>query len=162
MIKDFPLLKRRVAFREATDSHQASSKNTTADKVAYHQPVIKPDSHQASNTQSVTGKISSSSAIDENIKMEWEKTFSVGPGLYNTGNSCFLNAALQCLTYVAPLANYCLASENHVNSCKIQGFCSLCVFSKHVSTVFRKHNGPILPKSFIHGLRSRVQCLLLI
>lgn len=53
----------------------------------------------------------------EKICMDWRETQSVGVGLYNLGNTCFLNATLQCLTYTPPLANYMLSLE-HGQSCE--------------------------------------------
>ena len=55
----------------------------------------------------------------ENIKHEWQETFSVGAGLVNMGNTCFLNSILQCLTYTAPLVNY-LMDDDHYKTCKFE------------------------------------------
>ena len=51
--------------------------------------------------------------------MEWDKMFVnrvVGAGLQNLGNSCFLNATLQCLAYTAPFAQI-LQTANHRKTC---------------------------------------------
>jgi len=40
--------------------------------------------------------------------LEWQRTLQVGKGLNNLNDTCFCNAVLQCLTYTAPLANFCL------------------------------------------------------
>uniref|UniRef100_A0A8C9LQN6 Ubiquitin specific peptidase 42 n=1 Tax=Piliocolobus tephrosceles TaxID=591936 RepID=A0A8C9LQN6_9PRIM len=48
----------------------------------------------------------------EKICLKWQQTHRVGAGLQNLGNTCFANAALQCLTYTPPLANYMLSHEH--------------------------------------------------
>ncbi len=50
------------------------------------------------------------------LVMGWKEARSVGCGLCNLGNTCFLNSVLQCLTYTPPLFNY-VASGQHSKSC---------------------------------------------
>ena len=51
-------------------------------------------------------------------KLEYSWRFSDGgAGLMNCGNTCFLNAVMQCLIHTPPLTNY-LLSGDHFAKCK--------------------------------------------
>ena len=54
----------------------------------------------------------------ERLNLKWTQGHRIGAGLQNMGNTCFLNSALQCLTYTPPFANYMLTRE-HSKTCKL-------------------------------------------
>jgi ubiquitin C-terminal hydrolase len=63
-------------------------------------------------------------------------TLSIGPGLVNLGNTCFLNSVLQCLAYTPALARF-LLSDTHQKSCSANAdFCALCEMSNHLRACF--------------------------
>jgi len=56
--------------------------------------------------------------LTEEMFMWWPAvSCRVGAGLQNLGNTCFVNATIQCLTYTVPFVNY-LLTLNHSASCK--------------------------------------------
>uniref|UniRef100_A0A663N9W3 Ubiquitin carboxyl-terminal hydrolase n=1 Tax=Athene cunicularia TaxID=194338 RepID=A0A663N9W3_ATHCN len=86
----------------------------------------------------------------EKICMDWQQTQSVGVGLQNLGNTCFLNSTLQCLTYTPPLANYMLSLE-HTRSCHMRGFCMMCILQTHINQVLCASDAIRIGKNLHYG-----------
>ncbi|XP_038196734.1 ubiquitin carboxyl-terminal hydrolase 17-like protein A [Arvicola amphibius] len=91
------------------------------------------------------GQVAAELAARAKPRVSWERSHGVGAGLQNTGNSCYLNAALQCLTHTPPLANYMLSRE-HSQSCYHQGGCPMCAMEAQVIQSFR-HSGEVMQPS---------------
>lgn len=82
----------------------------------------------------------------------WMAINCIGAGLQNLGNTCFVNATLQCLTYTPPLVNYLLA-ENNNTSCRVAGLCLMCELGRHMTQCFQNSGGVIKPHSILQKLK---------
>uniref|UniRef100_A0A2I3S636 Ubiquitin carboxyl-terminal hydrolase n=1 Tax=Pan troglodytes TaxID=9598 RepID=A0A2I3S636_PANTR len=68
----------------------------------------------------------------EKLPLSSRRPAAVGAGLQNMGNTCYVNASLQCLTYTPPLANYMLSRE-HSQTCHRHKGCMLCTMQAHIT-----------------------------
>ncbi|KAK1794539.1 hypothetical protein P4O66_010787, partial [Electrophorus voltai] len=88
----------------------------------------------------------------ERLCLKWNQVHRIGAGLQNLGNTCFLNSALQCLSYTAPLANYMLSRE-HSKTCHEPGFCMMCTMQNHITQVFANSGNVIKPIGVLNELK---------
>nr|XP_057918419.1 ubiquitin carboxyl-terminal hydrolase 42 isoform X2 [Doryrhamphus excisus] len=88
----------------------------------------------------------------ERLNLKWNQVHRIGAGLQNMGNTCFLNSALQCLTYTPPFANYMLSRE-HSKTCHDLGFCMMCTMQNHIIQVFANSGNVIKPIGVLNELK---------
>ena len=86
--------------------------------------------------------------------MRWRGAARVGAGLANLGCTRYMNAVLQCLAYVPPLANLC-ASRAHSRRCAAAGACTYCALEALVRSVHaRAADRVIAPTAIAARLRA--------
>lgn len=91
--------------------------------------------------------------------LSWEKVYTSGPGFHNMGNTCFLNASLQCLLHCPPFLHV-LSNKTHSKANgagrSSGGFCAFCAFEELVPLVYgsNRARGYITPKNFVQNRRS--------
>ncbi|XP_076745274.1 uncharacterized protein LOC112435439 [Maylandia zebra] len=119
-----------------------------------------PQSTPSSEDQPKDQVINSGDGIDlpqkvlfspDRLSLNWAQVHLIGAGLQNMGNTCFLNSALQCLSYTPPLANYMLTRE-HSKTCHEPGFCMMCTMQNHIIQVFTNSGNVIKPIGVLNEL----------
>jgi len=133
-------LQRRVEFREAIGDEQTSF-------FSYQKKRTSPTPEDHHKKKAAKNEMMG--------LLEWKKISSIGPGLNNLGNTCFLNSVLQCLSYTAPLANWLLSRE-HGRKCVVEGFCLVCTMEKHMALLHSaasSKSASIAPTAIVAQLR---------
>ncbi|KAL7592180.1 hypothetical protein Lser_V15G34990 [Lactuca serriola] len=99
------------------------------------------------------------------LQMTWQTSLLLkkrknGPplGFKNLGNTCYLNAVLQCLTYTPPLANFCLRLQ-HSENCDFlaqqdkKSDCPFCLLEKRIVRSLSIDSTLDTPGKIIGGLK---------
>ncbi|KAB0340424.1 hypothetical protein FD754_023142 [Muntiacus muntjak] len=79
------------------------------------------------------------------VSLSWRGPSGVGAGLQNPGNTCYVNAALQCLSHTPHLASW-VVSQQQATLCPARTSCTLYAVRAHVTRALLHPGGVIRPR----------------
>nr|XP_023023575.1 ubiquitin carboxyl-terminal hydrolase 36 [Leptinotarsa decemlineata] len=89
------------------------------------------------------------------VQLGWNNCdWSVGAGMVNMGNTCYLNSTLQALFHVPALANWLMSDKEHLAQCQDSGgLCIICAMRKTLIDAQQRSSNTIRPVLIYNRLR---------
>ncbi|KAJ8924649.1 hypothetical protein NQ315_000800 [Exocentrus adspersus] len=89
------------------------------------------------------------------VQLGWNNCdWSVGAGMVNMGNTCYLNSTLQALFHVPALVNWIMSDKEHIAECQdAGGLCIICAMRKTLQASQQRNASSIRPLLIYNKLR---------
>ncbi|KAJ4479262.1 cysteine proteinase [Lentinula aciculospora] len=108
---------KRITQAERTESHDKANSEVDSSSATSTAP--------SQSTPAPKANPKTRPLFTGDIDLSWPRGAKLGSGLHNTGNTCFLNSAIQCLVHTPPLLHLLVQHTPEKCPCK-NNFCMTC------------------------------------